>query len=164
MLAVVPGEITPVTVTQQRTRNDDEDLFQASYAVDKNLSTRAFAEDVNGEVWLKLEFDRTYFIHQITIYQYFYTNWYDPDNWCVQSESNYHTCKDTQNHVDLAVYQGDELQATCGTLELTGGLEQTDQIYTFICSAEGDTVLLSKTDGAISVYEIVVTGRGMYLT
>ena len=111
-------------------------------------------------MWLKLEFDRTYFIHKIVIYQKFYTNWYDPDNGCVQSESSYQTCKDNKNNVDIAVYQGDELQATCGTLQLTYALDQADQIYTFICSTNGDTVLLSKTYFHIAVYEIVVTSAG----
>ena len=162
MLAAVPGEITPVTVTQQQTQNDNEDWFQATHAVDKDLSTTSYAETDNGEVWLKLEFDSSYFIHQIIIYQFFYTDWYYPNHWCVRNESNYQTCKDNHNNVDVAVYQGDELQATCGTLQLTYGLEQADQIYTFICGAEGDTVFLSKTSNKISVFEIVVTGIGMY--
>ena len=158
------AEITPVSVTQQKTKtyNGDETAFQAAHAVDKDLSTFSGAEPVDGEVWLKLEFGRTYFIHTITIYHRFYTNWYDPANWCVKSYSNYQACKDAFNNVDIAVYQGDEKQADCGTLQMTYGLEQEDQIYTFTCSAEGDTVLLSKTSGNIAVYEIVVTTSGNY--
>ena len=156
------GEITPVTVTQQKTLRDDEDTYKAAHAVDKDLSTRAVAEADNGEVWLKLEFDRTYFIHKIIIYQRFYTNWYDPDTWCVQSDSNYQTCKDNDNNVDIAVYQGDELQATCGTLQLTYALDQADQIYTFTCDTDGDTILRSKTSDYISVFEIVVTSTGNF--
>ena len=110
---------------------------------------------------MKLEFHSPYLIHQIIIHQFFYTNWYYPDSeGCGQSESNYHACKNNDNNVDIAVYQGDELQASCGTLQLTYGLEQADQIYTFICSTDGDTVLLSKTSGHISIFEIVVTSTG----
>ena len=108
-------------------------------------------------MWLKLEFDRTYFIHKIIIYQFFFTNWYTNDDWCVESEGNYQTCKDRHNNVDIAVYQEDELQATCGTLQLTYASDEADQIYTFICSTDGDTVLLSKTSVHIAIYEIVVT-------
>ena len=63
--------------------------------------------------------------------------------------------------MDIAVYQGEEKQKDCGTLQLTNGKEQADQIYTFICSAEGDTVLLSKKVGKnIVVAEIIVTSTG----
>ena len=160
-LAAVTGEITPVTVTQHKTFRDNEDTFKAEHAVDKDLSTETVATADNGEVWLKLEFDRTYFIHNIIIYQLFYTSFYNPDNWCVQSESNYQGCKVSHNNVDIAVYQGDELQATCGTLQITYALDQADQIYTFTCDTDGDTVLLSKTSDHISVWEIVVTSTGI---
>ena len=153
------AEITPVSVTQQKTLNGAENAYKAAHAVDKDLSTRSVAEPVDGEVWLKLEFGRTYFIHSITIYQIFYTNWYDAASWCVKSDSNYRACKDVYTNVDIAVYQGDEKQADCGTLQMTYGLEQEDQIYTFTCNTEGDTVLLSKTSDRIVVFEIVVTGN-----
>ena len=131
--------------------------------MDKDLYTSSLSHPLNGEVWLKLEFGRTYFIHSITIYQIFYTNWYDPTNWCAQNVDHYRKCKDTHNNVDVAVYQGDEKQGDCGTLQLTYGLEQEDQIFTFTCGAKGDTVLLSKTSGKIAVHEIAVTSAGYYL-
>ena len=63
---------------------------------------------------------------------------------------------DNNNNVDVSVYQGDVKQKSCGTLQLTYGLEQSDQIYTLICNTEGDTVKLSKTksEGKIAVYEV----------
>ena len=81
----------------------------------------------------------------------------------MQSESKYQGCKDNQNNVDIAVYQGDELQETCGTLQLTYGLDQADQIYTIICSTGGDTILFSKTSGYIVVYEMVATTTGNFI-
>jgi hypothetical protein len=60
----------------------------------------------------------------------------------------------------VSVYQGDVKQKSCGTLKLTYGLEQSDQIYTLICNTEGDTVILSKDTGNVAVFEIVVTGTG----
>ena len=78
-LATVTGEITTVTVTQQKTSKNNEDWYKAAHAIDKDLSTASLAEPDNGEVWLKLEFDRTYFIHKIIIYHSFYTKWYYPD-------------------------------------------------------------------------------------
>ena len=155
------AEITPVSVTQQKTYDGDENTYKA---VDKDLSTFSGASPVDGEVWLKLEFGRTYFIHTITIYHIFYTNWYGPaySYWCAQSDSNYRYCKESHSNVDIAVYQGDEKRGDCGTLQMTYGLEQEDQIYTFTCNTEGDTVLLSKTSGHILVFEIVVTTSGNY--
>jgi hypothetical protein len=67
---------------------------------------------------------------------------------------------DNENNVDVSVYQGDVKQESCGTLQLTYGLEQSDQIYTLICNTEGETVKLSKDTGRIVAYEIAVTGTG----
>ena len=64
------------------------------------------------------------------------------------------------NNVDVSVYQGDVKQKSCGTLQLTYGLEQSDQIYTLICNTEGDTVKLSKSTGDIVVCEVVVISTG----
>ena len=71
---------------------------------------------------------------------------------------------DKDNNVDVSVYQGDVKQKSCGTLQLTYGLEQSDQIYTLLCNTEGDTVKLSKsTTGLIVVCEVVVTTTGKIL-
>ena len=112
---------------------------------------------------MKLEFDKTYFIHKVVIYYRFYTNWYLPDDWCVKSEANFKKCVDNDNDVDVSVYQGEEAKKSCGTLHLTYGLEQSDQIYTLLCNAEGDTVKLSKTThGNVAVYEVAITGKSMF--
>ena len=66
------------------------------------------------------------------------------------------------NNVDVSVYQGDAQKKSCGTLQLTYGLEQSDQIYTLICNTEGDTVKLSKDTGVTAVHEITVTNAGTY--
>ena len=70
-------------------------------------------------------------------------------------------CVDDENNVDVSVYQGDVEKKSCGTLQLTYGLKQSDQIYTLICNAEGDTVKLSKDTGHIAVSEVVVISTGI---
>ena len=70
---------------------------------------------------------------------------------------------DNDNNVDVSVYQGDVQQKSCGTLQLTYGMEQSDQIYTLICNTEGDTVKLSKDTGIIAVQEVAVTRTGNHL-
>ena len=62
---------------------------------------------------------------------------------------------DIENNADVSVYQGGKKQKSCGTLQLTYGLEQSDQIYTLLCNTEGDTVKLSQSDGFLQVYEVV---------
>ena len=109
---------------------------------------------------MKLEFSKTHFIQKVVIYYLFYTNWYDPDEWCVQSEANFRLCVDTHNNVDVSVYQGEVKQKFCGTLQLTYGREQSDQIYTLLCNTEGDNVKLSKTSGHIVGVEVAVTSTG----
>ena len=154
------AEITPSKVTHGKTIYNIEEGFAAAHAVDKDLSTEAATETDNGAGWLKLDFDRTYFIHKVLIYYKFYTNWYDPDNWCVKiDEARFKVCVDLHNNVDVSVYQGEVKQKSCGTLQLTYGLEQADQIYTLICNTEGDNVKLSKSTGHIVVAEVVVTGQ-----
>ena len=134
------------------TKNSDEVCCAAEHAVDKDLSTRAATLiDSDGEAWLKLQFDKSNFIGKIIIYYGFYTNWYFE----VDME-DYIKWIDNRNNVDVSVYQGDVKQKSCGTLQLTHGLEQSDQIYTLICDTKGDTVKLSKSENRILVYEIVV--------
>ena len=127
------------------------------------MSTHEGTLTDGGTGWLKLEFDRTYFIHKVFIYNRFYTNWYDSSNYCVKNKAVFKSCVDKSNNVDVSVYQGDVKQKYCGKLQLTYGLKQSDQIYTLICNSEGDTVKLSKRTGMIVVYEVVVTSSGKNL-
>ena len=153
-------EIAPTRITHGKTYKNNEESFAAAHAVDKDLATVAVTKTDNGAAWLKIEFDKTYFIHKVIIYYRFYTNWYDPDYFCVQSEANFKGCVDTVTNVDVSVYQGEVKQKSCGTLQLTYGLEQADQIYTLICNTEGDTVKLSKSVGTIAVSEVATITTG----
>ena len=69
---------------------------------------------------------------------------------------NFKDCADSDTNTDVSVYQGEVQQKSCGTLQLTNGPEQSDQIYTLLCNAEGDTVKFSKSHGQISVYEVAI--------
>ena len=156
------AEIKPTSVTQGRTLDGKEAGYSALHAIDNDLSTRAVTETVEGTGWLKLQIDKTHFIHKAIIYYGFYTNWYThtDSDWCAESLANYKFCVDQHNNVDVSVYQGDVQQKSCGTLQLTYGLEQTDQIYTLICNAKGDTVKLSKSTGHIYVAEVALISSG----
>ena len=147
-------------MTQGKTYNNNEVIFTAVHATDKDLSTAAATETNDGAGWLKIQFGRTYFIHKVVIYYMFYTNWYDPSAWCVDNVDRFKSCVDSDTNVDVSVHQGEEKQNSCGTLQLTYGQEQSDQIYKLICNTEGDTVKLNKGNGLIAVYEIVVIGTG----
>ena len=158
------GEIAPTKVTQSNTISHNDSSLVAANAVDYNFLTLSGAGTDNGNqpVWLKLEFDKTYFIHKVIIYYRFYTNWYDPDKyWCTQNEDAYKTCVDRHNNADVSVYQGDVQAKSCGTLKLTYGLKQSDQIYKLLCNTKGDTVKLSKNSEKIFVTEVAVTTKGM---
>ena len=61
------------------------------------------------------------------------------------------------------MYQGEVERKSCGTLKLTHGLEQSDQIYTMVCNTQGDAVKFSKVGGEIRIWEIVVIGTGKTL-
>ena len=130
--------------------------YAAERAADLDLSTHSGTDTDNGAGWLKLKLDKNNFINKVVIYYMFYTNWYNPSGYCAKSEDNFRKCVDNENNVDVSVYQGDVKQKSCGTLKLTYGLEQSDQIYTLICNSGGDTVTLNKNTGVISVCEVVV--------
>ncbi|KAL5264120.1 hypothetical protein ACHWQZ_G005261 [Mnemiopsis leidyi] len=151
------AEITPTIATQGNTLNNNEECCAAAHAIDKDLSTGAITSTDDGGGWLKLEFHKTYFIHKVVIYFRFYTNWYFPSEGCVQSVAIFEACVNNDNNVVVSVYQGEVKQKSCETLQLTYGLEQSDQIYTLLCNIEGDTLILSKNTGNIVVFEVAVT-------
>ena len=137
-----------------------EEVYAAAHAIDRDLSTVAATQTEKGAGWLKLQLGKTHFINKIKIYRLFYTNFYHSSDGCIKSESNYKACIDNDNNVDVSVYQGEVKQKSCGTLQLTYALEQSDQIYTLICNTEGDNVKLSKSTGFIAFLEVVVIGTG----
>ena len=150
-----PEDISALRVTHSKTIDNDQN-YAETFAVDRDLMTQSAAEAVNGEVWLKVEFGESHFIHKIVIYQVFYNADFYDYNWCAETMFNYITCKGGHSNVDVSVYQGEEHQKSCGTLQLTHGLELSDQTYTFFCDVEGDSIRLSKKSGHISIFEIVV--------
>jgi hypothetical protein len=158
------AEMTPTKVTQGATYQNNEEKYGAANAIDKDLSKMAATKNGDGERWLRIELGKTIFVHKIKIYYIFFTNWYDPNSYCAKSMSNFKKCVDLDRDTDVSVYQGNVEQKSCGTLKLTYGLEQSDQIYTLICNTEGDTVKLSKDKGQVSVAEIVITGPGKIRT
>ena len=146
-------------MTQEKTLINEE-CCAAAHAVDMDLTSAAAAQTDNGAAWIKLKFDETHFIHKIIIYYKFYTDWFVVDS-CAQTVDSFKGCVDADNNVDVSVYQGEVLQKSCGTLQLTYALEQSDQIYTLICNTEGDKVKLSKNTGNIVAYEVVVISTGL---
>ena len=57
------------------------------------------------------------------------------------------------------MYRGEVKLKFRGTFQLTYALEQSDQIYTLLCNTEGVALKLSKDDGVIDGFEVVVTGK-----
>ena len=155
------AEITPKNVTQGDTITE----YKAQHAIDMDLSTTSATRTNGDKGWLKLEFDKTYFIHKVVIYYMFYTDWYDSTTTagCVESVDIFKSCADINNNVDVSVYQGEVKQKSCGTLQLNYGLEQSDQIYTLLCMTKGDTVKLSKSEGHIVVFELAVTSTCKFI-
>ena len=80
----------------------------------------------------------------------------------MQSEANFISCAKNDDNIDVSVFQGQVVKKSCGKLQLTYGLEQSDQIYTMICNTEGDLVKLSKDTGAVAAYEVVVVSGCKY--
>ena len=155
------AEIAPISVSQGSTHDDGGYNYccLAEYAIDRDLRTWSATNTDNGAGWLKIDIDGTQFIHKIIIHYRFFSYPYNPNDHCV-NDGRFNGCVDNENNVDASVYQGDVKQKSCGSLQLTYGLEQSDQIYTLICNIRGDTVKLSKNTGNIIVRELVVIGAG----
>ena len=151
-------------MTPGKTAHNNEEVYAAAHAIDRDHSTIAATRTDDGAGWLKIQFGKTYFINKIIIYSRFFNDWYQSNDWCIQSESNYKACVDNENNVDVSVYQGEVKQKSCGTLQLTYGLDQSDQIYTLICNVHGDNVKLSKSNDEIAVFEVVVIGTGKLIS
>ena len=122
------------------------------------MSTQALA-DPDGEniSWLKLDLGKIFFVNKIHIYFVFYNYWYNPGAHCIQGEDRFKECANPGTNLDVSVYNEEE-QKSCGTLQLTYGKDQLDQIYTLICNTEGDTVKLSRVAGYVKVFEVSVIG------
>ena len=161
---LLEGEITPTRVTAgNQYLSSDGVTWDATNAADRDLYTAAATHTNrnNQPGWIKLEFVKTHFIHKVVIYHRFYTDWYNHAYYCAQTVANFKSCVNQGNNVDVSVNQGEALKKSCGTLQLTYGLEQSDQIYTLICNAEGDTVKLSKdTPDYIAICEVAVVTQG----
>ena len=153
-------EITPIEATQGKTFGDG--ISDAAYAIDRDLASRSQAASFEGEAWLELKIDSISYIHRLVIYYKFYTNWFNPNDPCVQSENAFKTCVDDHNNVEVAVYHGELKKRSCGTLTLTEALNQSDQIYTLVCNANGDTVKFSKQSHYIVIVmaEVIILGTG----
>ena len=150
----------PTKATQGSTYDDNEGCCAAAHAIDKNLASSALTKRAETN-WIKIEFGKIQIVHKVIIYYRFYNNWFFQEGYCSQSIDIYRSCIDNHKNVDVSVYQGGLQQKSCGTLQLTYGLEQSDQIYTLICNVAGDSVKLSKTTtGNIVVSEVVLIGTG----
>lgn len=119
--------------------------------------------DETNPPWLKLELSKIQLIHKVLIYNRFFTNWFYPNNECAKNEDYFkNSCLSDHDNVAVTVYQGEVERKSCGTLKLTDGLAQSDQIYTIVCNAQGDAVIFSKGEGEIRIWEIVVIGAGKH--
>ena len=141
----------------------DSDECCAENAIDKDLSTVASTSTEDGYGMLKINFSKTYFIQKIVIYYRFYTNWFDQTGlWCAFSADNFRTCVNVNSDIDVSVYQGEVQQKSCGTLKLTYGLEQSDQIYTLLCNVAADNMRFTKTSpNHIILAEVIAIGSEM---
>ena len=97
------------------------------------------------------------------IYSKIFTDWFFPDQWCAHGKSNFEACQNRIGNVEVSVFKGEVKQNSCGTLQFSNGLKQSDQIYTLFCNAKGDAVKLSKSTGEMDIYEVVVTGSGNHI-
>ena len=133
------SEITPTTA------KFDNDVCCAGNAIDKDLSTEASTPTADGYGLLEIEYGKKFFLRKVIIYYRFYNNWFHLKMYCAQSVDRFKACVDEHSDVDVSVYQGEVKQKSCGILQLTYGLEQSDQIYTLVCNVVGDKVKFTKT-------------------
>ena len=69
-------------------------------------------------------------------------------------------CSNSHSDVLVSVVDDELNQKFCGTLKISPGLTQKDQVYTFLCHSKGDAVLLHKSTGNIAFADIIVETIG----
>ena len=152
-------EVSEISPSTAKLDPDSDECNCAARSIDKDLSTVAFTSTKNGYGMLEIEYGRTFFLREVIVYYWFYDKWFKPNNGCFKSVANFKACVDIHSDVDVSVYQGEVKQKSCGTLQLTYGLEQSDQIYTLVCNAVGDKVRFTKTTfDYLTLSEVVVSG------
>ena len=135
--------------------------FTPSNIIDRDLGTEAAAKAANGLLWIKLEFGSIRYITHITYYNFFFTDWFFPSDPCMGSLSRYYGCLADNSNIIIEIKSSGKLIQTCGTVELTNGPNQSDQIYSFKCIAYGDEVLVRKNGtSTIFLSEMVVDSIG----
>ena len=75
--------------------------------MDKDIGFTSLTYAENGGVSFDFDFDKIYFISEVTVYFVFYTDWFWPNDWFVQSLKDFKICVDENNNVDVSVYKGD---------------------------------------------------------
>ena len=155
-ISVPDQEISEIPPTAAKFDTDD---CCAENAIDKDLSTVAATSTIDGYGMLEIEYGKTFFFRKVIIHFHFFNNWFETASYCVQSVANFKDCVDHNSDVDVSVYQGGVKQKSCGTVQLTYGLEQSDQIHTLICDEVGDRVRLTKTSlNNLVISEVIVIG------
>ena len=121
-------------------------------------------------MWLKFELAESSLIAYVVYYYRFYTDWFYPDDACVESESAYRNCVKKNTNVSISVSQNDTEVGVCGVVTLSQSLTREDQVYRVVCNNGrgyyGNIVYLRKQfdiDGKIAVYEFTVHTAGKFL-
>ena len=152
------AEIAPIRVTQIESTIDGKGKYPAENALDKDLATHSLIPTENGISWLELKFDDTYLIHKVVIYFRFFTGWYHPDDRCAKNQTTFEACVNENRDINVSVYKSDVFEKSCVYPDITSELTQSDQIYSWLCMAEGDTVKIKKsTETNMELFEVAVT-------
>ena len=110
VLAQIVSQIVPENASQSKTFTGSGN-WGAENAIDGILSSGsdAIAEETAGEVWFILNFDRTYLIYTVKIYQLFEKStggWYD-GSYYSKNSNNWSKSRNTiHTNVDVSVYKG----------------------------------------------------------
>ena len=156
------GEIFPSAISSSVKTEDFKPLLDL--AVDKDLSTVVSAEatSLKQDIWIRFDFSKTSFVDKVVIYLNFFTDFYHPTGPCMVDEATFRNCKESQKGLEVSVLKKEE-HKSCGTIDLSLGLERSDQIYTFDCGAKGNAVVLTKTpvdwSTFLPLWEIVMYGK-----
>ena len=143
------------------TSSDVKDFYKA---IDKDLSTvvSAGTTSTDNDIWIRFDLSETHLIDKVVIYLNFFTGFYNNKNTgCMADETAFKNCKKTQEGLEVSVLQEGDKQKSCGTIELSLGLKQSDQIYTFDCAGtKGNAVMLTKTpvhsNTFLPLWEVVI--------
>ena len=136
------------------------DGYKFTQSFDNDYRTWITVQKEGKTAWIEYSLDYKQYIHQVTYYNIFFTNWNSSKKSpCTENGAAvFEDCILKRDDIAVEVLDGVQ-EKKCGEIRLSTGLAQQDQQYTVPCNAYGDTIKISSSK-KFDIADFVVVGNG----